>query len=176
MSVFGMNSQARFTEKVSLWLMVTLSARERAGQGPGQGVQGRLHREQRGGLSLWQPLAFGEPNVRNDVPSTLSQAAPVRRCGPCPKLEMLGTGYARYRTDPFGRSGYSFGPDRSDTKRMFRYFLVFLPLLLLGGIACAAAVAATAPAAAEIVFLVCLGLFVAALADGVSEPGSERRE
>jgi uncharacterized membrane protein YtjA (UPF0391 family) len=59
---------------------------------------------------------------------------------------------------------------------MFRYVLVFLPLLLLGGVACAAAVAAPAPAAAEIVFLVCLGLFVAALADGVSEPGSKRRK
>jgi uncharacterized membrane protein YtjA (UPF0391 family) len=64
----------------------------------------------------------------------------------------------------------------SDTKHMFRYVLVFLPLFLLGGVACAAALAAAAPAAAEIVFLVCLGLFVAALADGVSEPGSERRE
>jgi hypothetical protein len=59
---------------------------------------------------------------------------------------------------------------------MYRYALVFMPLLLLGGVACAAAVGAAWPAAAEIVFLVCLGLFVAALADGVAESGSERHE
>ena len=66
--------------------------------------------------------------------------------------------------------------DPADSKDMLRYVLVFLPLFLLGGVACAAAVAAASPTVAEFVFLVCLGLFVAALADGVSEPGSERRE
>jgi uncharacterized membrane protein YtjA (UPF0391 family) len=49
---------------------------------------------------------------------------------------------------------------------MFRYLLVFLPLFLLGGVASVAAVAA--PESAEIVFFVCLVLFVVALADGVS--------
>jgi uncharacterized membrane protein YtjA (UPF0391 family) len=77
---------------------------------------------------------------------------------------------------PFSRFGYSFCADCSDTKHMLRYVLVFLPLFLLGGVACVAAVAAGSPAVAEIIFLVCLGLFVAALADGVLEPASDRRE
>jgi hypothetical protein len=59
---------------------------------------------------------------------------------------------------------------------MLRYVIVVLPLLLLGGVVCAAAVAAALPAASEIIFLVCLGLFVAALADGISEHGSTRAE
>jgi hypothetical protein len=59
---------------------------------------------------------------------------------------------------------------------MLRYVLVFLPLFLLGGVACVAVVAAVLPTTSEIVFLICLGLFAAALADGVSEPGSERAE
>ena len=58
---------------------------------------------------------------------------------------------------------------------MFRYILAFSLLFLLGGVACAAAMATSAPAFGQIAFLVCLGLFVAALADGVvkrrSSPG-----
>ena len=59
--------------------------------------------------------------------------------------------------------------------QMLRYILAFSLLFLLGGVACAAAMAASAPAFGQIAFLVCLGLFVAALADGVvkrpSSPG-----
>ena len=52
---------------------------------------------------------------------------------------------------------------------MFRYTLAFSLLFLLGGVASAAAVATGAPASAQVAFLVCLGLFVAAVADGVAE-------
>jgi Flp pilus assembly protein protease CpaA len=53
--------------------------------------------------------------------------------------------------------------------RMLRYLLVFSFLLLLGVAASAAASAADAPAVGQIAFLVCLGLFAAALAGGVAD-------
>jgi uncharacterized membrane protein YtjA (UPF0391 family) len=59
---------------------------------------------------------------------------------------------------------------------MFRRIFAFLPLFLLVGVACVAAVAAASPALAQIVFPICLGLFVVALADGISEREPERRE
>jgi len=77
---------------------------------------------------------------------------------------------------PFDRPGYPAYADISGSEHMLRYVIVLLPLLLLGGVVCAAAVAAALPAASEVIFLVCLGLFVAALADGVSEHGSTRAE
>ena len=52
---------------------------------------------------------------------------------------------------------------------MLRYLIVFSLLVLLGVAAGAAASAADAPAAGQIAFLVCLGLFAAALASGVAE-------
>ena len=64
-------------------------------------------------------------------------------------------------------------PTRS---HMFRYILAFSLLFLLGGVACAAAMAASAPALGQIAFLVCLALFVAALADGVVERRSSRHK
>jgi hypothetical protein len=52
---------------------------------------------------------------------------------------------------------------------MFRYILaVFLFFLLAGG-ASAAAFATGAPVPATVAFLVCLGLFVAAIIDSVAE-------
>lgn len=53
-------------------------------------------------------------------------------------------------------------------KRMLRYILVFSILFLLGVVACAAASAADAPAFGLVAFAVWLGLFVAALAGGVT--------
>jgi hypothetical protein len=50
---------------------------------------------------------------------------------------------------------------------MLRYLLVFSLLLLLGVAAGAAASAADAPPVGQIAFLVCLGLFAAALTGGV---------
>jgi uncharacterized membrane protein YtjA (UPF0391 family) len=50
---------------------------------------------------------------------------------------------------------------------MLRYILAFLFCFLLAGGASAAAIAAGAPAPAKIVFLACLGLFVAAIVDSV---------
>src|SRR2546427_12104162 len=64
-------------------------------------------------------------------------------------------------------------PTRS---HMVRYIVAFSLLFLLGGVACAAAMAASAPAFGQIAFLVCLGLFVAALADGVVERQSSRHK
>jgi hypothetical protein len=52
---------------------------------------------------------------------------------------------------------------------VLRYILVFSILLLLGIGASAAASAAEAPAVGHIAFLVCLGLFAAALASGVAD-------
>jgi uncharacterized membrane protein YtjA (UPF0391 family) len=59
---------------------------------------------------------------------------------------------------------------------MVRYILAFLLLFLLGGVASAAAIATGAPPSAQVAFLVCLGLFVAALADGVAERRSRLRK
>jgi hypothetical protein len=59
---------------------------------------------------------------------------------------------------------------------MLRHIAAFLPLLLLGGVACAAALALASPASAQTVFLVCLGLFLLALAGGLSTCAPERRE
>lgn len=53
--------------------------------------------------------------------------------------------------------------------RMLRYILAFLLFFLLAGGASAAAIATGAPAPAKVAFLVCLGLFVAAIVDGVAE-------
>ena len=53
---------------------------------------------------------------------------------------------------------------------MIRYILVFSVLVALGGAACAAVSVANAPAAGQIAFDVSLGLFVAALAGGVTQP------
>jgi peptidoglycan/LPS O-acetylase OafA/YrhL len=61
-------------------------------------------------------------------------------------------------------------------KRMLRYILAFSFLFLLGGVACAAAIAADAPTLGRVAFLVCLGLFAAALAGGVAERRSRRPE
>jgi hypothetical protein len=58
---------------------------------------------------------------------------------------------------------------------MFRYILGFLLLFTLGGGASAAAIAAGAPTSAQVAFLVCLGLFVGAVADGVAERRSRAR-
>jgi hypothetical protein len=59
---------------------------------------------------------------------------------------------------------------------MFRYILAFLLLFLLGGAASAAAIATGAPPSAQAAFMVCLGLFAAALADGVAEHRARGRE
>jgi uncharacterized membrane protein YtjA (UPF0391 family) len=59
---------------------------------------------------------------------------------------------------------------------MFRYVLAFLLLFLLGGAASAAASAAGAPPSAQVAFMVCLALFVVALADGVAERRSRGRQ
>jgi hypothetical protein len=58
---------------------------------------------------------------------------------------------------------------------MFRYILGFLLLFTLGGVASAAAMATGAPASALAAFLICLGLFVGAVADGVAERRSRAR-
>jgi uncharacterized membrane protein YtjA (UPF0391 family) len=58
---------------------------------------------------------------------------------------------------------------------MLRYIVAFILLFLLGGVASAAAIATGAPPSAQIAFLVCLGLFVAALADGVAQRRSRTR-
>jgi hypothetical protein len=52
---------------------------------------------------------------------------------------------------------------------MLRYFFALLLFFLLGSGASAAAIAAGAPAPAKVAFLVCLGLFVAAIVDGVAK-------
>jgi predicted MFS family arabinose efflux permease len=52
---------------------------------------------------------------------------------------------------------------------MLRYLLTFSFVFLLGIVACAAAIAADAPAFGQVVFAVALGLFVAALAGSVPE-------
>ncbi len=52
---------------------------------------------------------------------------------------------------------------------MLRYILAFLFCFLLAGGASAAAIAAGAPAPAKIAFLVCLGLFVAAIVDSIAQ-------
>jgi hypothetical protein len=52
---------------------------------------------------------------------------------------------------------------------MFRYILALLLFFLLAGCASAAAIATGAPVPATVAFLVCLGLFVAAIIDGVAE-------
>lgn len=51
---------------------------------------------------------------------------------------------------------------------MLRYILAFLLCFLLAGGASAAAIVAGAPAPAKVAFLVCFGLFVAAIVDGVA--------
>lgn len=60
--------------------------------------------------------------------------------------------------------------------RMFRYILVFSILFVLGVVACAAVIAADAPAVGQVAFAVSLGLFVAALAGGVTTPPAQRRK
>jgi hypothetical protein len=52
---------------------------------------------------------------------------------------------------------------------VFRYIFAFSFLFLPWIAACAAAIAAGAPAFGQIAFVVCMGLFVAALAGGVAE-------
>jgi hypothetical protein len=52
---------------------------------------------------------------------------------------------------------------------MLRTILAFVLCFVLTGGASAAAIAAGAPAPAKVAFLVCLGLFVAAIVDGVVE-------
>jgi len=59
---------------------------------------------------------------------------------------------------------------KAQGQRMIRYILVFSVLLTLGAAACAAVSVADAPAAGQIAFDVSLGLFVAALAGGVTQP------
>jgi hypothetical protein len=61
-------------------------------------------------------------------------------------------------------------------RRMLRYILVFSILFLLGVVACAAATAADAPAFGLVAFAVWLGLFVAALAGGVTPRPAERHK
>jgi hypothetical protein len=58
---------------------------------------------------------------------------------------------------------------------MLRYFLVFSILFVLGFVACAAVIAADAPAVGQVVFAVSLGLFVAALAGGITVPPQRRK-
>jgi hypothetical protein len=50
---------------------------------------------------------------------------------------------------------------------MSRQIVALLPLFLLGGLACAAALALASPPIAQLVCYVCLGLFFIALADGI---------
>jgi len=59
---------------------------------------------------------------------------------------------------------------------MIRYILVFSVLLMLGVAAGAAVSAADAPAAGQIAFDISLGLFVAALAGGVTARPVPRRK
>ena len=57
---------------------------------------------------------------------------------------------------------------------MLRYIFTFSFVLLLGIVACAAAIAADAPPFGQIAFAVALGLFVAALAGSVRDPRPRR--
>jgi uncharacterized membrane protein YtjA (UPF0391 family) len=57
---------------------------------------------------------------------------------------------------------------------MLRYAIAFLLLFLLAGAASAAAIATDAPASAQVAFLVCVGLFFAAIADGIARRPSRR--
>lgn len=59
---------------------------------------------------------------------------------------------------------------------MLRYVLAFLSLFLVGGAACTAAVGAGAPASVQVAFVICLGLFIGALADGVAAHRSRLRK
>jgi uncharacterized membrane protein YtjA (UPF0391 family) len=60
--------------------------------------------------------------------------------------------------------------------RMLRYILVFSILSLLGVVACVVASAADAPAIGQVAFAVSLGLFVAALAGGVTRSQSQQHK
>lgn len=64
--------------------------------------------------------------------------------------------------------------ERAIRERMLRYILVFFILVALGVVACVAASAADAPAVGQVAFAVSLGLFVAALAGGVTR--SQRQQ
>jgi hypothetical protein len=59
---------------------------------------------------------------------------------------------------------------------MLRYILAFTFLAALGIAACAAAIASGTPTFGQIAFVVCLGLFIAALASGVMAGGNRDRE
>ncbi|TMG85883.1 MAG: DUF1328 domain-containing protein [Betaproteobacteria bacterium] len=57
---------------------------------------------------------------------------------------------------------------------MFRYILAFSFLAVLAAVACAAVIAADAPAVGQIAFIVWLGLFVASLISGVTDRPRQR--
>jgi hypothetical protein len=59
---------------------------------------------------------------------------------------------------------------------MLRYILAFVFLAVLSVGACAAAIASGTPTFGQIAFVVCLGLFVAALAGGVMAGTDRNRE
>ena len=59
---------------------------------------------------------------------------------------------------------------------MLRYILAFAFLAVIGIGAAAAAVASGTPTFGQIAFVVCLGLFVAALAGGVMAGADRKRE
>jgi len=59
---------------------------------------------------------------------------------------------------------------------MLRYILAFAFLAVLGIGAAAASIAAGTPTVGQIAFVVCLGLFVAALAGGVMVGADRNRE
>jgi len=59
---------------------------------------------------------------------------------------------------------------------MLRYIFVFFTLVVLGVMACVAASAADAPAVGQVAFAVSLGLFVAALAGGVTRSHTQQHK
>jgi hypothetical protein len=85
--------------------------------------------------------------------------------------------YNKFGLAPIAGAGAPFQDEHASVgdSRMVRYVLIFLLLFTLGGGASAAAIATGAPASAQVVFLICLGLFAGAVADGVAERRSRAR-
>lgn len=99
------------------------------------------------------------------------------RAGECPKRSYATShpAYINFSAAPIADARAevehhsTFGP-------MLRYILTFAFLAVLGTAASAAAIAAGTPTFGQIAFVVCLGLFVAALAGGVMAGGNRERE
>jgi hypothetical protein len=100
-----------------------------------------------------------------------------KRAERCPKRSYTASraAYIKFSAPPIAGARAedehhsTFGP-------MLRYILAFAFLAMLGTAAFAAAIAAGTPTFGQIAFVVCLGLFVAALAGGVMVGGNRDRE